>query len=449
MADRPRVRPAHWVVLALALAPAWKAAEWALRPGPKAVTAEAVAAGRELFNHEWTPKDPLTGGDGLGPVFNANSCVDCHSQGGPGGGGPVSKNVMVYGLVGNTGGKPASGVVHQKAVSPGFQETLDLLRPGLPHAPLIPLAELIDKTRLRPADVVLTQRNTPALFGDGLIDVVPDDTLIAHMRQHMTAGRLVGLNTAKDAKVRGRIARLADGRLGRFGWKLEFATLQEFVKAACANELGLSNPGRAQATPLGKPNYKQPGTDLTDAQCVLMTDFIRALPSPTQVLPTDSAALERVKRGEKRFTEIGCADCHVKDLGPVAGLYSDNLLHDMGVELESSTGYYGGITLVPQSAVANNKFSVSEQPTPGEWRSAPLWGVADSGPYLHDGRAETLNEAIQLHRGEATEVAQRFSKQPQADQDDLIAFLKTLRAPNAGDGAKPNTASTSVASSVR
>ena len=100
-----------------------------------------------LFNHEWTAKDPLTEGDGLGPVFNARSCVECHSQGGPGGGGPVAKNVTVYGLVGDTRGVPALGVVHQKAVAPEFQETLDLVRPGLPHAPSIPLAELTDRSR--------------------------------------------------------------------------------------------------------------------------------------------------------------------------------------------------------------------------------------------------------------------------------------------------------------
>src|SRR4051812_46801162 len=101
MSQRSRVRPAHWIVLALLLAPAWKVVEWATRPGPKAVTAQAVAAGGQLFAHEWTAKDPLTKGDGLGPVFNAKSCVECHNQGGPGGGGPVSKNVTVYGLVGD------------------------------------------------------------------------------------------------------------------------------------------------------------------------------------------------------------------------------------------------------------------------------------------------------------------------------------------------------------
>ena len=431
MAERSRMRPAHWVVLGLALAPAWKGVEWATRPGPKAVTPQAFAAGRELFNHEWTAHDPLTRGDGLGPVFNAASCVDCHSQGGPGGGGPVSKNVTVYGLVGDPKGLPASGVVHQKAVKPEFQETLDLLRPGLRHAPSIPLAELVDRTRARPTDIVITQRNTPALFGDGLIDAVPDDSLIGHMREHMTASRIVGLNGAKDPKVKGRIARLADGRIGRFGWKLEFASLQDFVKAACANELGLSNPGRPQATPLGKRAYQQPGTDLTDEQCVMMTDFLRGLPAPIQEWPTDPHQADEARRGRTVFTSLGCADCHSKDLGPVKELYSDMLLHDMGVELESSTGYYGAI--IPQPVVANDKFAVTEQPTPGEWRTAPLWGVGDSGPYLHDGRAATLAQAVEFHGGEAVDMAGRFKTLPQTDRDALVAFLKTMRAPRHPD----------------
>jgi CxxC motif-containing protein (DUF1111 family) len=428
MAKSSRIRPAHWVVMALLLAPAWKAAEWALRPGPKVVTPEAVAAGQMLFAHEWTPNDPLTGGDGLGPVFNAKSCVDCHSQGGPGGGGPNSKNVTVYGIVsGETRGLPSSGVVHQHAVKPEFQETLDLVRPGLPHAPSIPLANLIDKTITRPTDIVITQRNTPPLFCDGLIDSVPDDTLIAHMREHSTPARLVGLNGAKDPKVKGRIARLTDGRLGRFGWKLEFASIGDFVKAACANELGLSNPGRPQATPLGKLNYKAKGTDLTDEQCTLMTDYIRGLPIPTQILPESASELEMVHRGESLFTKIGCADCHAKDLGPVKGLYSDMLLHDMGPQLQSSIGYYAMI--IPQPVVRNDNFEVTEQPMPGEWRTSPLWGIADSGPYLHDGRAETLEESIGLHDGEAVDVAARFKDLPESDRNALIAFLKTLKAP--------------------
>lgn len=436
MAVRSRMRPAHWIVLALVLAPVWKVVEHLARPGPQAVSAESAAGGRVLFNHDWTPNDPLARGDGLGPVFNATSCVACHNQGGPGGGGPVAQNVTVYGLVGPSPRPvPPSGVVHQKAVRSEFQETLNLVHSGLPHQPSIPLSELVDRTRPRPRDVVVTQRNTPALFGDGLIDAVPDETLLAHQREHSTAARLVGLNGTRDSKVRGRIARLSDGRIGRFGWKLEFATLNDFVKAACANELGLSNPERPQATPLGKPGYKPEGTDLTDEQCGMITDFLRDLPAPRQVVPADSKTRAQAAAGHALFEKMGCADCHSERLGPIAGIYSDMLLHDMGVELESSTGYYGSI--IPQPTIRNDKFAVTEQPTPAEWRTAPLWGVADSGPYLHDGRAETLEEAIELHGGEASDMAARFKAMPGPDRAAIVAFLKTLRAPSAASGSTP------------
>jgi CxxC motif-containing protein (DUF1111 family) len=433
MSGRRGLRPAHVVVMLLAVAPAWKVVEHFRRPGPKPVSAASAAAGRELFNHEWSPGDPLTKGDGLGPVYNAKSCVECHNQGGPGGGGPVSKNVVVYGLLTpETRGIPRSGVVHQKAVRPEFQETLDLVHSGLPHEPTIALALLTGSPRITlPPEVVVTQRNTPALFGDGLIDAVPDETLIAHQRAHSTPARLAGLNGARDKKVRGRIARLADGRIGRFGWKSEFATLGEFVKAACANELGLSNPDRPQATPLGRPNHKEGGVDLTDEQCVVMTDFIRGLDVPSQIMPTDSAEARRVARGKELFDTIGCVDCHSENLGPVAGIYSDMLLHDMGLDMASSTGYYGAI--IPQPTVRNDKFSESDQPSAREWRTAPLWGVADSAPYMHDGRADTLEQAIELHGGEAEDMVATFKTMAPADRDAIVAFLKTLRAPSASE----------------
>lgn len=428
MAARSRIQPVHLAVVVLLAIPVLKLIEPWLRPGTKKVSPEAAAAGRELFNHSWTENDPLTHGDGVGPVFNARSCAECHSQGGVGGGGPVAMNVTVYGLTSaDPKGIPASGVVHQRAIRPEFQETLNLVHRSLPRAPSMPLSALTDRRRSRPPDVVITQRNTPALFGAGLIDAVADETIIAHQREHSDASRLVGLNGARDRKVRGRVARLADGRIGRFGWKSEFATLNDFVKAACANELGLSNPGRPQATPLGKPGFKQKGEDLTDAQCILMTDFIRGLPQPVQVWPNEDHGAELAKKGQALFDSIGCADCHSPALGPVAGLYSDMLLHDMGVELESSTGYYGSI-LPP--TIRNDKFEVTEQPTPGEWRTAPLWGIADSGPYLHDGRAETLQQAILLHGGEASNVAARFKDLPVKEQEAIVAFLRTLRAPS-------------------
>jgi CxxC motif-containing protein (DUF1111 family) len=440
MAATRRLKPVCWVVPILLIPVAWKLVEWLWPRGPKRVDPETAAAGAVLFHHEWAPNDPMARGDGLGPVFNARSCLECHFQGGAGGGGPADKNVTVYGIANpETHGLPRVGVVHRHAVEPKFQELLSQVDAGLPRAPAMELRELIDRRRSSslPAGIVVTQRNTPALFGSGLIDAIDEDILVKHQREHSTAARLAGLNRARDPNVRGRVARLADGRLGRFGWKAEFSTLGDFVKAACANELGLSNPGRPQATPLplARASYQQPGEDLTDAQCDLITDFLISLPRPEPIVPADPAQRQQVETGRRVFEQIGCADCHAPNLGPAEGIYSDLLLHDMGPELESSTGYYGSI--IPAPTIPDGRFAADEAPvSPGEWRTPPLWGVADSAPYLHDGRAATLDEAIELHGGEAREVSRAFTEVlTSPERSALLAFLSTLRAPRLPEGS--------------
>ena len=442
MAERRRFRPAYLVAVLLVAPPIYKVAEWGWpSDGTRKASDRAIAAGRDLFNHEWEVNDPLGSGDGLGPVFNAKSCVACHSQGGSGGGGPVEHNVTVYGLSPAVLPKdrpiPPIGVVHTHAIKPEFQERLNHVLPGLPGTPSVPLAQLTDRSRvLFPTGVSVTQRNTPALFGDGLLDAIPEDALHAEQRRNSDLIRIVGLSRAKDSKIRGRVARLPNGRLGRFGWKAEFASLDDFVRAACANELGLSNPARAQATSLAKRDYQPKGVDLTDAQCVLIGDFLRELPAPVQVVPPDPNGKARVENGSKQFAAIGCADCHTPDLGPIKGFYSNLLLHDMGSDLASSTGYYGEPPAPPGSS------GEDAPPIANEWRTPPLWGVADSAPYLHDGRANSLEQAIASHKGEASDVAARFSSLPRPDQDDLIAFLGTLRAPSSTrPGAYATTAS--------
>jgi CxxC motif-containing protein (DUF1111 family) len=152
-----------------------------------------------------------------------------------------------------------------------------------------------------------------------------------------------------------------------------------------------------------------------------MTAFVAALPRPVQQLPAAPSARPQVEEGQRIFSRIGCAACHTPNLGSVEGLYSDLLLHRMGRDLESSTAYY--------PPPEDPKTSPSERLLADEWRTPPLWGVADSAPYLHDGRAATLEEAIRLHGGQAAEAARRFTELGLGDQDRLIAFLKSLRAP--------------------
>jgi CxxC motif-containing protein (DUF1111 family) len=216
--------------------------------------------------------------------------------------------------------------------------------------------------------------------------------------------------------------RMADGRIGRFGWKAQTVSLAEFVRAACANELGLGNPGQAQPQPLGNPSYPPVGYDLTLAQCDQLTEFINSLPRPVERTPTDPDGIRAVSAGKSLFQTVGCADCHTPDVGSVRGLYSDLLLHEMGEALEAGGDYN-------DRPLDDPSFKPGTGPLPAEWRTPPLWGVARSAPYLHDGRAQTLEESIRLHGGQGSKSAQRFNSLSANDRERLIRFLKTLDTP--------------------
>jgi CxxC motif-containing protein (DUF1111 family) len=398
--------------------------------GPRrgAVDPAEAQAGQELFEHEWTPGDPLSPeGDGLGPVYNATSCVTCHHQGGVGGSGGVDHNVTIFTIrPQRAGDPPREGVVHAFAI-PGAEETLDQVDSRLPRLAAPTLSQLVPLPRQSgrglsvPKDIHFSQRNTPALFGAKLIDDIPERIILAGERAQRVKW---GMAPAKGEQLPvGRALRLANGRVGRFGWKAQTASLAEFVRAACANELGLGNPQQAQPRPLGWTDYQPPGLDLTDAQCNQLTAFVASLPRPVERLSEDPAARDDAQAGRKLFKTTGCADCHTPDLGSVKGIYSDLLLHRMGQTLEASGGGYNE----PPNQVPDIPSGDGQQPD--EWRTPPLWGVADSAPYLHDGRAATLEDAIRQHGGQAVRAAQRYGQLSHAEQAQLIAFLQTLRAP--------------------
>jgi CxxC motif-containing protein (DUF1111 family) len=400
----------------------------------KPVDATMASAGAVLFSHEWQPFDRLcSDGDGLGPVFNAKSCVACHSQGGVGGGGFIENNVTTFAVTDPRGGPVRSGVIHAFATAEKYRESLkqvdplfvDVCRPPLEHVLAIPQGRLTVKNNgcvVIPANVAVSQRNTPSLFGAGLIDSIPDRVIVANERRQKLA---FGLNPGDTERVPvGRANRLPDGTIGKFGWQAQTANLTEFVQAACANELGLSNPGHAQPKSLARPNYVSTGTDLTQMQCDELSAFVAALPRPIEHKPTNAAEAARVADGKTVFAKIGCANCHVPSLGSVDGLYSDLLLHRMGTTLEAGSGSYGRADPPPTSD--DGKFS---GPLADEWRTPPLWGVANSAPYMHDGRAATLQDAIMLHGGQGSASAARFASLDMHEQGKVLAFLGTLRAP--------------------
>jgi CxxC motif-containing protein (DUF1111 family) len=185
----------------------------------------------------------------------------------------------------------------------------------------------------------------------------------------------------------------------------------------------LGNPGQAQPRPLGHANYEAPALDLTAEQCNEIASFVASLPQPVERMPDDPQKRDRAIEGKKLFASIGCAVCHMPDVGEVKGIFSDLLLHRMGQDLEGGGDYHEPPLPAPE-------FGPGSAPAPGEWRTPPLWGVASSAPFMHDGRAPTLLDAIKLHGGQGQRARERFLSLDATDQFRLIAFLETLRAPD-------------------
>jgi CxxC motif-containing protein (DUF1111 family) len=448
--------------------------------------------GRELFARTWSSDDPRChGGDGLGPVYNAASCLDCHSLGGPGGAGPIDQNVELATGIGYTlsprgpianmgrlfGEMPGldmvaadpdpadlvrihpgfrdatSTVLHRFGVEPDYSQWRATFRSQSRPVPALPtfsssrfsrrratdrvpsrekravtpsgisyiadrrcrpfkpvtagdraiLRACLDEIGAKDVAIGITARNPPPLFGTGLIDGLADTELEKVARQ-------------QPPSTRGRVHRLKDGRIGRFGWRAQVASLEDFVLTACANELGLEVPGHHQAASPLDPAAKAKRLDLAQDECDALVHYVRSLPPPGVLAPSGaqgSAAME----GRRLFQSVGCESCHIPDLGSVRGIYSDLLLHDMGEDLSD-----------PGSYDTEDSGSLDHLKR-GEWRTPPLWGLRDSAPYLHDGRARSLVLAVASHGGQGAASAHRFRALGPGQQSQVLAFLNSLAAP--------------------
>ncbi len=397
------------------------AAAWSLSPSHE----ELVAEGRELFMHEWQVNDPLSpDGDGLGPVFNEKSCIACHFQGGVGGGGGSEKNVAAFDVLPNRNDpNMQSGVIHTSATNPAVQESQEVVRrlyPAIPDSTRIVGGCTVTVVGFDP--VVVRSINTPALFGVGLIDEISSSSIKSARRgREMTRLKEeFGLNF--ETTRAGRLRTHGFGSAGKFGWRGQFATLEEFVATACAVELGLTNSIRAQDIPLEHRPDDSAAYDMTNSQLEALVTYCRNLPRPEQILPADPELRKMAIRGKRVFETIGCSDCHTPEIDNVAGVYSDFLLYSLASS-EAESGYRQELE-VPMP---------SHLPEPDEWQTPPLWGVADSAPYFHDGESATLADAIQRHKGDAKHVMQRHKQLPTKDKEALIEFLNSLRAPKTAE----------------
>ncbi|MFM8273446.1 MAG: di-heme oxidoredictase family protein, partial [Gemmata sp.] len=364
-------------------------------------------------------------GDGLGPVFNAKSCAACHFQGGVGGGGGNEHNAVSFEVFARPSDHTfLTGTIHNFSTDPANRESERKLRQLYPvikgRTVVSGPANCQSVTSIPDFDPVQTQSvQTTALFGAGWIDLISDRAILKNERNRglRTAANEMRLNF--DNIPVGRARRVAGG-VGKFGWKAQFATLEEFVAAACANELGLGTPFTEQAKPLQGASASPPKPDLDRKQLRALVSFIKTLPKPVAVDGSAAAT-----RGKELFGAIGCALCHVPDLGGVKGVYSDFLLYT----LEDPPPPGGGAYNAPPPPQLQLPERSPDEPKPDEWKTPALWGVADSAPYLHDGSAPTLRDAILKHRGDAKSVTEKYKALAPDDQASVLAFLGTLKAP--------------------
>ena len=379
-------------------------------PAMAAGTLDAVI-GKELFERNWVSAPSSTrSNDGLGPLYNASSCASCHLQ------RPLAElddAAVTPGTVirlGNTlgTGDPIYGYQLQtRGVAGQLPEadpeiTWKATRSGRWTAAIKLYSQhygpLASATRMG-------LRRAPVLNGVGLLARVPESEIAA----------LADAQRAKGDGISGKPAYLTvDGKrvLGRFGWKATEPDLAAQTAIAFSRDIGMSTSLHpeswgdctpAEAACRAGPHGAEPGeTEIADAILDMIVQYLSSLPGH---------ALKNGP-GEAVFTRIGCAECHttlhLADGTPVAA-YTDLLLHDLGRPLDD------GI-----------KDGAAE---PAEWRTAPLWNVAQSlkiGRLMHDGRARTVEAAVEWHGGEAAQARDRFRGLTAEDRAALVAFVSGM-----------------------
>ncbi|GJM24308.1 MAG: hypothetical protein DHS20C16_07230 [Phycisphaerae bacterium] len=345
---------------------------------------ERFIRGRELFDHDFgynTGIGAMAGADG-GARFNGDSCRACHFDPVIGGSGPRGVNVMRHGSMNE------EDVFSAPTTTPNT-----ILHTGIVVGFNPPEAT---------EDInVFEQRQTPAVFGLGLIDAIADATILANEDP----------TDANSDGISGRAHILADGRVGRLGWKSQVPEVAEFVRDAMAAELGLTVEDQsADGLFFGMTEdidlIADPELMRTEAEDMAFYMSMLAGPPRQAIDPTQA---DEVDAGRALFDSVGCTKCHIPALVGALGdvpLYSDLLLHD--ILAEGSLGIEDG------------------DASPTEFRTAPLWGISQTAPYFHTGRADTIEEAVGMHNGEATSVREAFMALSDADREALLLFLQTL-----------------------
>jgi len=378
--------------------------------------------------------------DGLGPLYNAQSCRECHQNPTSGGSSQVTELRVGHEGPNHRFMNPEIPINRGAVVITG--RTLVNDRAICPSA-AFPTTEI--QERVPETENIRTARVSLNLLGDGFVEAVADQTLVdlaaaqCKSSHHKICGQVIYVPIVEAPGETG---------VGRFGWKDQHASLLSFSGDAYLNEMGITTrlfPDEVTTlcNTASEPNDTPDADGLDDLDH--FARFIRASKAPAR--DAQLAATPAATRGSELFEKIGCSTCHVPTLttsasgtvinggkftipdalgGKTFHPYSDFLLHNVGTGdgiVVPFVEHYGRkmremkFRNFSDEAFHNARFKI---------RTAPLWGVRLHSRLMHDGATLTLRDAVERHAGEASEVKHKFEKLPKADQEAILQFLSSL-----------------------
>jgi CxxC motif-containing protein (DUF1111 family) len=365
--------------------------------------------------------------DGIGPRMNLDSCGGCHLQPALGGSSPALNPQFAFAnMNGGVDAVPpfitATGPVREARFIRNHDGTADggvhalFTISGRAGAAGCSLAQPDFASEAANRNVIF--RIPTPIFGAGLIEMIPDSTLLANQSANATAKSALGIRGRANFQVSGRAITGQmnhngnDGTVARFGWKAQNKSLLIFAGEAYNVEMGITNDlfqterdEQAECQFASTPNSVTDMTATTPSgtlSAIEKFSFFMRMMAPPAASPDTPGGVPSISAGKNLFTSTGCAFCHTPALttgttkmtalaNQTVNLYSDLLLHDMGVGL--SDGVSQG------------------EAGPREFRTAPLWGLGQRIFFMHDGRASDLIAAIRAHQSlgsEANVVVNRF-----------------------------------------
>ena len=337
--------------------------------------------------------------DGLGPLYNAQSCAECHQN-------PITGAIsqITELRAGHFDGvnfidHPGGSLINDRAINANIQE------------------------RVLGGNEVRTFRTSLNTVGDGFVESIDSNTLLA-------------ISNSQPSGMRGQLIQVPVNeagnalRAGRFGWKNQHASLQSFSADAYLNEMGITSPlqpneNTSDGNSVAAFDTVADPEDAGGADVAKFTEFMRATKAPPR--DTALAATSDAIAGDSLFNSVGCNVCHVRTITTApAGTVINGGAFTVPAALGNKNIHPFGDFLLHDVGTGDGVVQNGGQSTRNKLRTAPLWGMRSRDRLMHDGETLTRNEAILRHFGEANPVINNYINLSTTQKNQLILFLNSL-----------------------